>query len=129
LKAVFAASEANYDPEFLRIAGPAAEGAFVSFLGSPPELLPSAQKFVEKYRIRYPQDEIKAYDHYSYEITNMLLDALERVGPDRLKIIEHLRGVRYEGVLGVTSFDEKGDTLNKTITIFVVKDGQFVPHG
>ncbi|MBI4396807.1 MAG: branched-chain amino acid ABC transporter substrate-binding protein, partial [Elusimicrobia bacterium] len=127
LKAVFLGGEANFDPEFVRIAGPAAEGATVTFLGSPPELLPSAKDFVDKYKLRYPNDEIKAYDHYGYEIANIFLDALEKVGPDRDKIIEHLHQIRYQGVLGETSFDEKGDTLNKTITLFVVKDGRFVP--
>jgi branched-chain amino acid transport system substrate-binding protein len=127
IKALFAASEANYDPEFLRIAGPAAEGALVSFLGKPPELLESAKQFIDKYKIRWPQDEVKGYDHYSYEITNMFLEALEKVGPDRAKIVDYLRTIHYKGVLGETSFDEKGDTLNKTITLFTVKDGKFVP--
>lgn len=127
LKAVFMAGEANYDPEFLRIAGSAAEGAVVTFLGKPPELLDSAKQFIEKYKIRWPQDEVKAYDHYSYEITNMLLDAAEKAGPDRAKIVDYLRTVHYVGVLGETSFDEKGDTLNKTITVFTVKDGKFIP--
>lgn len=126
LKALFMAGEANYDQEFLRIAGSAAEGASVTFLGKPPELLDSARQFIEKYRIRWPQDDVKAYDHYAYEITNMLLDAVEKVGTDRAKIVEHLRAMHYSGILGETSFDEKGDTLNKTITIFKVKDGKFI---
>lgn len=127
LKAVFMAGEANYDPEFLRIADTAAEGAFVTFLGKPPELLDTAKVFIDKYRIRWPQDEVKAYDHYAYEITNMLLEAVEKVGPDRAKVVDYLRTVKYSGVLGETAFDEKGDTLNKTITLFTVKDGKFTP--
>jgi branched-chain amino acid transport system substrate-binding protein len=123
----FMAGEANYDPEFLRIAGDAAEGAYVTFLGRPPELLSSANAFIEKYRLRYPSDEIRAYDAYGYEITNILLEALEKVGPDRAKITAYLRNVRYVGVLGETSFDEKGDTRNKTITLFQVKKGAFAP--
>jgi branched-chain amino acid transport system substrate-binding protein len=128
MKAPFLGSEANYDQEFLRIAGPAAEGAYVTYLGSPPDLLPSAQQFIEKYKARYPNQDVRAYDHYGYEITTIFLDALAQVGPDRDKIIEYLHQVKHEGVLGTTSFDEKGDTLNKTITLFVVKDGQFVPY-
>ncbi|MGQ0643998.1 MAG: branched-chain amino acid ABC transporter substrate-binding protein [Elusimicrobiota bacterium] len=129
LKVPFITGEINHDPEFLRIAGPAAEGAYVTFLGSPPELLPSAAQFIERYKARYPGEEVKAYDHYGYEVTNMLLEALEKVGPDKLKIMDYLRNIRYTGVLGETSFDEKGDTLNKTITLFRVKDGRFVPYG
>jgi len=125
----FVTCEANYDPAFLAVAGKvAAEGAFVTFLGSPPELLPSAQAFVEKYKKSYPNAELKSYDHYGYEVTTILLEALKNVGADREKIIEYIHGIKFEGVLGVTQFDEKGDTLNKTITLFVVKDGAFVPY-
>ncbi|MBK8574143.1 MAG: branched-chain amino acid ABC transporter substrate-binding protein [Elusimicrobia bacterium] len=128
LQAPYLTGEISYDPDFLRIAGGAAEGAFVTYLGRPPELLDTAKLFIEKYRLAYPGSEVKAYDHYAYEVTNILLSAMEKVGPDKAKIIDALRTLTYEGVLGTTSFDEKGDTFNKTITLFVVKDGKFVPH-
>jgi len=119
--------EANYDPEFLKIAGPAAEGCYVTFLGKPPELMASAQQFVIQYKKRYPDDELKAYDHYGYEVAEILLEAIRHAGADRAKIVDYVRHIHHQGVLGVTSFDEKGDTLNKTISIFTVKNGQFVP--
>ncbi len=31
--------------------------------------------------------------------------------------------VDFEGVTGQVKFDEKGDTLNKAITVYIVKDG------
>lgn len=127
LQAPFLTGEISYDPDFLRIAGGAAEGAYVTYLGRPPELLDTAKLFMDKYRLAYPGSEVKAYDHYAYEITNILLAAMEKAGPDKAKIIEALRGLSYTGVLGTTTFDEKGDTNNKTITLFVVKDGRFVP--
>jgi branched-chain amino acid transport system substrate-binding protein len=126
-KAIFILSEANYDPEFLRIAGSAAEGVYVTFLGSPPDLLPSAKAFLVAYKQRYPSDEMKAYDHYGYEAMSILLGQLRAVGPDRAKIVEGLHHVKYNGVLGETEFDEKGDTLNKKITLFQVKNGKFEP--
>jgi len=122
----FVACEANYDPTFLKMAGKAAEGAVVTFLGSPPELLPSAKEFVEKYKTKYPKDEIKSYDHYGYEVVSILLEALDKVGPDRNKVIQYIQNVKFSGVLGLTQFDEKGDTLNKTITVFIVKNGKFI---
>jgi branched-chain amino acid transport system substrate-binding protein len=126
-KKPFVACEANYDPAFLRVAGKAAEGSYVTFLGSPPELLSSAQDFVAKYKARYPNDELKSYDHYGYEVASILLDALAQVGPDREKIITYIHGINHSGVLGQTAFDEKGDTLNKTITLFRVEGGAFKP--
>jgi len=124
----FLTGEISYDPDFLRIAGDAAEGAFVTYLGRPPELLDTAKSFIEKYRLHYPDHEVKAYDHYAYEVTNILLAAMEKTGPHKKKIIEILRGLTYTGILGTTTFDDIGDTLNKTMTLFVVKGGRFVPH-
>ena len=43
--------------------------------------------------------------------------ALDKAGPDRSKIIEALRSTKHQGLLGLTTFDEKGDTLNKIITM------------
>ena len=127
-KGPFVTCEANYDPSFLKVAGAAAEGAYVTFLGSPPELLDTAKDFVARYRQRYPNDELKSYDAYGYEVGSIFVDAIKAVGPDRAKIIAYLRTIKFKGVLGTTAFDEKGDTLNKTITLFQVKNGAFVPY-
>jgi branched-chain amino acid transport system substrate-binding protein len=126
-KAVMILSEANLDPEFLRVAGESAEGCYITFLGSPPDLLPSAKAFIEAYHVRYPGEEMRSYDHYGYEAMNILLSVLDKTGPDRDKIIAALPQVDYNGVLGETKFDEKGDTLNHKITLFQVKDGKFTP--
>jgi len=127
IKIPIVTDEANYDPEFLKIAGPAAEGCTVTFLGRPPDLMESAKAFINEYKTRYPGAEIKAYDHYGYEVAEILLEAIQHVGADRARIVDYVRHIHHHGVLGVTSFDEKGDTLNKTITLFTVKNGQFVP--
>jgi branched-chain amino acid transport system substrate-binding protein len=127
IKAPMVLSEANLDPELLRVAGPAAEGAYITFLGAPPELLPNAKKFIADYKQRYPTDEMKAYDHYGYEAMAIAMDALKRSGPDREKLIVELTKTNYNGVLGQMRFDEKGDNYNRVVTLFQVKDGKFVP--
>ncbi len=127
-KGPFVTCEANYDPAFLKVAGAAAEGAYVTFLGSPPELLANGKEFLERYRTRYPNEELKSYDGYGYEAGAIVANAIKNAGPDRAKIIEYLRTLKYTGVLGTTSFDEKGDTVNKSITLFQVRKGEFVPY-
>ncbi len=128
-KGPIVASEANYDAVFIQVAGEAAEGAYVTFLGSPPELLSSTKDFMDRYKVRYPKDELKSYDHYGYTVTTLLTSALEAVGPDRDKIIDYLRNVKSQGILGEIAFDEKGDNVNQTVTLFTVKNGVFVPVG
>ncbi len=126
-KATIILSEANLDPEYLKVAGAAAEGTYITFLGSPSDLLPTAKSFIEAYKARYPSDEMHSYDAYGYEAMNIILSVLDKTGPDRDKIVAALPSVDYKGVLGETKFDEKGDTLNHKITLFQVKDGKFQP--
>ena len=100
------------------VAGPAADGAYLSIVGTPVEELPSAKQFIADYKQRFPSDEVKPFDHFGYEAALIVMEALERAGgPDRLKVIAELAKTKHKGVLGTTTFDKKGDTLNKIITM------------
>jgi len=109
------------------VAGDAANGAYLTITGIPVEYLPTAKTFLENYQRRYPGVPVKPFDHFGYEAVNILLEGLARTAPDaeklketyklRDRLRETIRELRYTGVLGTTSFDEKGDTLNKTITM------------
>ncbi len=112
-------------PEYAKIGGPATEGDYASMIGSPPEKLPAASKFVANYHQRYPKNDMQPYDPYTYEAINIILDAIEKTGGDRNKMIDYIAKVTYSGILGESSFDERGDTRNKTITIYTVKNGLF----
>ncbi len=119
MKALFISGDGAKTNNLFDVAGESADGAYLSIVGIPVELLPSAQEFVAKYKQRYtkPSEELKPFDHFGYEAAQLILTALEKTGPDRAKLIEEIRRSRYTGLLGTTSFDEKGDTLNKIITM------------
>lgn len=100
------------------VAGDSADGAYLSIVGVPADELPSAKKFVEAYKARFPNDERKPFDHFGYEAANIIMAAMERAGgPDRTKVIEELKKTKHEGVLGTTQFDDKGDTTSKIVTM------------
>ncbi|MBI3288467.1 MAG: branched-chain amino acid ABC transporter substrate-binding protein [Elusimicrobia bacterium] len=102
------------------VAGDSADGAYLSIVGVPVEELPSAKTFMDNYKKRWtgPGEELKPFDHFGYEAAQVIFAAMERAGgPDRAKIIEELRKTKYSGVLGLTTFDDKGDTLNKIVTM------------
>jgi branched-chain amino acid transport system substrate-binding protein len=102
------------------VAGDAADGAYLSIVGVPVEELPSARQFIADYKKRWTGsgEELKPFDHFGYEAAQIIFAALERAGvPDREKVLEELPKTRYTGLLGLTTFDEKGDTLNKIVTI------------
>ncbi len=125
LRAPFFSGDGSKTDELIKVAGPAAEGSYFSITGIPVEYLATAKPFLEKYNQKYPGVSVKPFDHFGYEATNIVLDALAKVGSDRGKIIEELRKTRYSGVLGVTEFDEKGDTKNKIVTMTQVRNGEF----
>ncbi|MDX6768479.1 MAG: branched-chain amino acid ABC transporter substrate-binding protein [Elusimicrobiota bacterium] len=102
------------------VAGESADGAYLSIVGIPVEDLPSAKTFMDNYKKRFTGagEELKPFDHFGYEAAQIIMAAMERAGGhDRVKVIEELRKTDYTGVLGKTTFDEKGDTLNKIVTM------------
>ena len=117
---VFISDDGAQSPVLYEVAGDAADGAYLTTVGVPVEELPSARDFIAAYKKRWTgsSEDLKPFDHFAYEATNIVLVALERAGePDREKVLAALPGVRYKGILGETIFDEKGDTLNHIVTM------------
>jgi branched-chain amino acid transport system substrate-binding protein len=128
LKAPFFSGDGSKTDGLFDVAGDAAEDSYFTITGIPVEYLPSAKAFVEAYQKKFPGVALHPYDHFGYEAANVILAALEKAGtPDRAKVMEALRTIKFDGVLGMTSFDEKGDTNIKTITMTRVKNKVFVP--
>lgn len=115
-----------YSPEYMKIAGKASEGDTATMIGLPAEKLPKAKDFIKEYRTRFPDTDMQPYDPYTYDTINIIIEAIKNAGMDREKIIEHVRTIEYEGLIGTTRFDDKGDTLNKKVTCYSVKEGKWV---
>ena len=114
-----------FSPEYMKIGGRATEGDIATMIGAPPERLPTAEKFIESYKKRFPNVAFQPYDAYTFDATGIIIDAVMNVGPDRKKIADYVHGIKYNGVIGETQFDANGDTLNKAVTVYVVKNGKF----
>ncbi len=137
--APFMTGDGCYDPEFIKLAGAEnAEGSFCSSIGYPVDKLPKAQEFKAAYAAEFPGEAIAAYDAYSYDaaqaIINAIIKAAKEVGVDKLTTTEGKQAIiaaaaetDFEGVTGQVSFDEYGDTTNKVVTIYVAKNGEWVP--
>jgi branched-chain amino acid transport system substrate-binding protein len=116
---VFISDDGAQSPVLYEVAGDAADGAYLTTIGVPVEELPSAQDFILRYKKRWTgsSEDIKPFDHFGYEAANIVLDALEKAGPDREKVLAALPSIRHKGIIGTTVFDDKGDTLNKIVTM------------
>jgi len=115
-----------FTPEFIKIGGNATEGDYASMIGIPPEKLPKAKAFIERYKAKYPGVDMQPYDTYTYEATSLIMEAIEKTGKDPAQIVDYVSRAKFSGILGETTFDAKGDTLNKTISIYRVKNGKFI---
>ena len=115
----FVSDDGAQSPVLYEIAGDAADGAYLTTIGVPVEQLPSARDFHARYKKRWTgaSEDIKPFDHFGYEAANIVLDALAKSGPDREKLLAVLPTIRHKGILGETVFDDKGDTLNKIVTM------------
>ena len=117
-------------PDFLEIAGDAAEGAYVStpfvFELGGPEAQRMAMAFAEMHGVA-PD----TWAALTYDAVGMIVEAIEKGGENRKAIRDHLASIDspekgYAGITGLTYFDENGD-CTKPAYVKIVKDGQFVP--
>ena len=119
MKEPFISGDGAKTDSLFDVAGSAADGAFLTITGVPVEILPAAKEFIGRYKKRFTKadQQLKPFDHFGYEATQILLVALQAAGPDRGKVVDALRRTNYQGMLGTTVFDQKGDTQNKIITM------------
>ncbi|MDQ1011430.1 branched-chain amino acid ABC transporter substrate-binding protein [Streptomyces sp. NPDC002867] len=123
-----------YDPAFIAASGTANDGDLATSVGYPVEKLPTAKKFIEDYNAGGYKDPYAAYGGYSYDAAWSIIQAVKAVvaandgkvpADARKKVTEAMSKVSFDGVTGKVSFDEFGDTTNKQLTVYAVKDGKW----
>jgi branched-chain amino acid transport system substrate-binding protein len=115
-----------YADDLIKLGGPAVEGVCATALGADVNKLPTASKFVAAFKKKYNESP-QQYSVFAYEAMHILVRATEKVGKkDRAEILKAVRQVTpYEGALGKTVFNDRGDTVNQVIGIFCVKNGKW----
>ena len=110
-------------PDFLKIGGPMAEGAYYISLAPDPRQLESAGEFMASYRDLSGR-EAWASAVYAYDATNLLLTAVERAireggKPDRASVARALASMEsYGGLTGGIAFDDKGARVAPKVYIY-----------
>ncbi|WP_432093922.1 branched-chain amino acid ABC transporter substrate-binding protein [Streptomyces sp. bgisy100] len=121
-----------YDPEFIKASGEKNDGDLATSVGYPVEDLDSAKAFIKNYEAAGYKDPYAAYGGYSYDAGWAIIQAVKSVAEAndgklpsdaRAKVSEALNKVSFEGVTGKVSFDKYGDTTNKQLTVYAVKNG------
>lgn len=125
-KGKFLGGDGLFDPVLISLATPeAAEGIYITTIGSDIHQIPSAAVFVKEYEERF--GPVGAYSAYSYEAARIAIWAIRKAGKkDRSAVLAAMKELKdYPGLFGDQNFDENGDSLIRDIGIFTVKNGKF----
>jgi branched-chain amino acid transport system substrate-binding protein len=69
----------------------------------------------------------EAYGAFAYAAMALILDSIEKVGPDRKKVIDELANVKdRDSIVGKITFDDHGQNTVPVITKYVIQDSKFV---
>jgi len=83
--------------------------------------------FVKAYKATGYKEFYEATGPYAYDAVNLILEAIKQVGPDDKKALtKAIREREYSGILGVTKFDEFGQTLSGGLNLKVSQDKKWV---
>jgi len=114
------------EDEFLTVTGDTGNGTYGTVASINADKLASAQAFSAAYKAKYNQDP-GAYSANSYVAAKIIIDAVKAVGPDRAKVRAWVAALKnYKSIIGPFSFDQNGDTTNRVISIYQVKNGKWV---
>lgn len=127
IKAVFDGTSGIVSDAFIQGLGPLAEGVLAFREGAPTEKLPGGKFFMEKYQAQKYDNPPEAYGAFAYAAMDLIIDTIEKVGPDRKKVIAELANVKdRDSIVGKITFDDHGQNTVPVITRYVIQDGKFV---
>jgi branched-chain amino acid transport system substrate-binding protein len=126
MSSAFVTEDAVYHPVFLEVAGPAAEGVYLTFAKAPET--PEKEQFIKTYKAMWKVDAVGTYAYFSYDAGMMALAAIEKAGSAKGDVLQKtIRDNTWSGVTGDIKFDEHGDRKLAHI-VWIVKNNKFVPY-
>jgi branched-chain amino acid transport system substrate-binding protein len=127
IRSQFQAASGIKSDTFNETAGAAAEGTLTFFPGVVTENLPGGKKFLEAYGAAGFKEPPEAYGAFAYVAANLIIDAIEAVGPDRAKVAEKLKHAKNANtIIGPVEFDDHGQNTVPLVAKYVSQDGKWV---
>jgi branched-chain amino acid transport system substrate-binding protein len=103
------------------------EGSLAFLEGAPWEKLPGGLSFKGKYQQAKYSEAPEAYGPFAFAATNLIIDAIEKVGPNRKNVIDVLNHTKdADTIIGKVTFDDHGQNIVPLVTKYVVDDGKWV---
>ncbi|WP_424630327.1 branched-chain amino acid ABC transporter substrate-binding protein [Bradyrhizobium sp. SYSU BS000235] len=127
IKAVFDGTSGIVSDAYIQGLGPLAEGTLAFREGAPTEKLPGGKMFLEKYAEQKYDGAPEAYGPFAFAAMDLIIDTIEKVGPDRKKVVAELAKVdNRDSIVGKVTFDDHGQNTVPVVTKYVVQDGKFI---
>jgi branched-chain amino acid transport system substrate-binding protein len=113
-------------PNFVKLAGDAAEGTIASLAGLPLAQMPGGKDYDTRYKAKFKED-VQVYSPYSYDAAMVMIGAMKRA--DSTDAAKYLAELARTQLVGVTSaniaYDERGDLKDGAITVYRVEGGEW----
>jgi branched-chain amino acid transport system substrate-binding protein len=104
-----------------------AEGSLAFLEGAPLEKLPRGKDFSDAYQKQGYSQPPDAYGPFAYAATDLIIDIIEKVGPDRKKVLAELSQVKNtDTIIGKVTFDDHGQNIVPLVSTYVAQDGKWV---
>jgi branched-chain amino acid transport system substrate-binding protein len=127
INAVFDGTSGIVSDAFIQGLGPLAEGVLAFREGAPTEKLPGGKFFMENYNAQKYDNPPEAYGAFAYAAMDLIIDTIEKVGPDRKRVVDAMANVKdRDSIVGKITFDDHGQNAVPVITKYVIQDGKFV---
>lgn len=130
IKAAFVGGDSNDNPDFLKLAGAYAKGAYLINVPTP-EMLPflPARQFLKAYRTAYQQSPPSIWTLLDADGMRAIIFAMEQTGSSDTKKAAgylHNRMKAYPGITGPIEFDRAGNRLGSVYMTFRIQpDGRY----
>ena len=113
---------------FINAVGPELSEGTLTFFDSPPiSRMPGGKMFTDAYKAAGYSEPPEAYGPFAYVATHLVMETIEKVGPDRAKITADLADVKDRpSIVGPITFDDHGQNITPLTTKYVVQDGKWV---
>ena len=99
------------DPQFVKLAGSAAEGVTAAYFFDPNKTDPLWNQFGDRFQKRFGLKP-DIYAGYSYDGAQMLIRAIKKAGPNRYRVHDVMTSFdEYQGVTGYMRFDGRWDNI------------------
>ncbi len=124
LKVKFMMGDGGYTPQFIKLAGDAAEGSYASLPGVPLDKMPGGKEFETRFVAKF--QPIQLYAPYCYDAVNVMIAAMQKANSvEPAKYLPELGKLEYQGITAKIKFDQKGDLQGGAVTIYQVQQGKW----